>query len=218
MKDMLKNELEDIKISYGLLIDGIEIFETKLKENFIPYYSIKGDMDKVTEAAKLVNNVKEHLEEINALREKWRKLIKEDYSEDEMEEQEDLIDVKDAVERTKWVIEENNVRIETMRKDGNSSYPNIIPINIFVQVTETILDQFEKYNKNLFKKSGIASLMKEKIIDETNYKKSPDTVVYSVVKVLLKENLLRRNQNYKSIYTLNKQPSEIREWLGTHIK
>jgi hypothetical protein len=105
-----------------------------------------------------------------------------------------------------------------MRKDGNSSYPNIIPIKIFLQTTDTILDQFEKYNKTFFKKSGIASLMKEKIVNDTNYKKSPDTVVYSVVKVLLKENLLRRNQNYKSIYTLNKKPSEIREWLRSNIK
>lgn len=105
-----------------------------------------------------------------------------------------------------------------MRKDGNSSYPNIIPKDIFIYTTETILDQFEKYNKTFFKKSGIASLMKEKIIDNTNYKKSPDTVVYSIVKVLLKENILKRNQNYKSIYTLNMNPDEIRKWLDYHIK
>ncbi|MDK2934619.1 MAG: hypothetical protein PWP27_2429 [Clostridiales bacterium] len=199
VNEMLKSELEDVKVSYGLLIDGIEIFETKLKENYIPYYSIKGEMDKVTEAASLVSAVKLHLKEINALREKWKALVKEDITEEEIEEQEDLSDAKDAVERTNWVIDEDNIRIETMRKDGNSSYPNIIPIKIFLQTTDTILDQFEKYNKTFFKKSGIASLMKEKIVNDTNYKKSPDTVVYSVVKVLLKENLLRRNQNYSNI-------------------
>jgi hypothetical protein len=112
----------------------------------------------------------------------------------------------------------DNIRIETMRRDGNSVYPNIIPIEIFVCIIDAILDQFEKYNKTIFKKASIASLMKEEINNETNYKKSPDTVVYSVIKVLLKENILKRNQNYKSIYTLNMDPDKIRKWYNDNLK
>lgn len=217
MKEMLKSELEDIKTSYELLIDGIEIFETKIKENYIPYYSIKGDMNKVIEGAKVIDDVKRHLEEITKLNKLWKSIINEDDDIEEMEEQDDTNDIREAVERTTWSIEDDNIRIETIRKDGNSSYPNIIPKHIFNETTMAILDQFDRYNKSFFKKSGISVLMKDRIINDTNYKKSPDTVVYSVIKVLLKENLLKRNKNYKSIYTLNKESIEVKDWLKYNI-
>ena len=35
MNDMLKNELDDIRVSYELLIDGIEILEIKIREECI---------------------------------------------------------------------------------------------------------------------------------------------------------------------------------------
>ncbi|WP_413828437.1 hypothetical protein [Methanobrevibacter sp. UBA46] len=215
MNDMLKNELDDIRVSYELLIDGIEILEIKIREEYIPKCSIDNEMHKVIEAANLNEQLKLYLKDILALRDKWKSLVNEDnIYDEEQDEQND----KDAVDRTSWSIENNNIRIETIRKDGNSVYPNIIPIEIFVCIIDTILDQFEKYNKTIFKKASIASLMKEKIINETNYKKSPDTVVYSVIKVLLKENILKRNQNYKSIYTLNINPDEIRKWYNNNLK
>ncbi|MDD2493618.1 MAG: hypothetical protein PHE29_00315 [Tissierellia bacterium] len=215
MNDMLKNELGDIRVSYELLIDGIEILEIKIREEYIPKCSLDGEMYKVVEAANLTEQLKLYLEDILALKNKWKALVNEDnIYDEEQEEQND----KDAVDRTSWSIENENIRIETMRKDGNSVYPNILPIEVFVCIIETILDQFEKYNKTIFKKASIASLLKEKIINETNYKKSPDTVVYSVIKVLLRENILKRNQNYKSIYTLNMHPDEIRKWYNDNLK
>lgn len=218
MNDLLKNELEDIRVSYELLIDGIEILETKIMEEYIPKCSKNAEMNKVVEGVNLIDQIKLHLQDILVLRDTWKALFKEDNAANEEQEEQEEQNVKDVVNRTSWAIEDDNIRIETLRKDGNSSYPNIIPKDIFIYTTETILDQFEKYNKTFFKKSGIASIMKEKIIDNTNYKKSPDTVVYSIVKVLIKENILKRNQNYKSIYTLNMNPDEIRKWLDYYIK
>ncbi len=217
MKDMLKSELDDIKTSYELLIDGIEIFEAKIRENYIPYFSMKGDMERVKEGAKITEEIRQHMEKLQKLNEYWRSIIKAELSAEEVEEQEDINDSKEAVDRTSWHIEDDNIRIETVRKDGNSSYPNIIPRHIFKDITMSILDQFEKYDKKFFKKSGISVLMKDKIIADTNYKKSPDTVVYSVIKVLLKEDILKRNKNYKSIYTLDMNSKEVREWVKSNI-
>jgi len=217
MKDMLRSELDDIKTSYELLIDGLEIFEAKIRENYIPYFSMSGDMEKVKEGAEITGEVRQHIEKLQKLNEEWKGVIKIELNPEESEEQEDMNDSKEAVERTSWHIEDDNIRIETVRKDGNSSYPNIIPRHIFKDITISILDQFDKYDKQFFKKSGIAALMKEKIVADTNYKKSPDTVVYSVIKVLLKENILKRNKNYKSIYTLDMSSQEVREWVGNNI-
>jgi hypothetical protein len=56
--------------------------------------------------------------------------------------------------------------------------------------------------------------LNDKIIQETNYKKSPKTLVYSVIKVLIKENILENKENYKRMYVLKESPEYILKWLG----
>lgn len=48
---------------------------------------------------------------------------------------------------------------------------------------------------------------------ETNYKKSPKTLVYSVIKILIKEDILENKENYKRVYVLKKSPEYISKWL-----
>jgi len=215
---MLKREIEDIKDSYELLIEGIEVFDAKIKENYIPYISIQGEMDKVKKTAEFTEKIESHLKDLEVVKTIWEALIKEELEYNNVADQEDEnLEVMEAIERTSWFAEDDFIRIETVRKDGKSSYPNIIPKHIFSEVTLCMVDQFVKYNKTFFKKTGIATLMKDRIIAETNYKKSPSTVVYSIIKVLLKENVLKRNQSSKRIYSLNLEPDDIENWLKANI-
>ena len=52
---------------------------------------------------------------------------------------------------------------------------------MFEEIVKTIIDQFVRYNKDYIKTSTIFSLLSDKIIQETNYKKSPKTLVYNVI-------------------------------------
>mgnify|MGYP000954062502 CR=1 FL=1 len=54
-------------------------------------------------------------------------------------------------DRTTWKRENENIRIETVRPDKSSSYPNIIPVHIFGEIVKTIIDQFVRYNKDYIK-------------------------------------------------------------------
>jgi len=128
-------------------------------------------------------------------------------------EEENEKDIKDVAERTTWKKENENIRIETVRPDRSSSYPNIIPVHIFEEIVKTIIDQFVRYNKDYIKTSTIFSLLNDKIIQETNYKKSPKTLVYSVIKILIKEDILENKENYKRVYVLKKSPEYILKWL-----
>ena len=69
------------------------------------------------------------------------------------------------------------------------------------------------YNKDYIKTSTISSLLNDKIMQETNYKKSPKTLVYSVIKILIKEDILENKENYKRVYILKKSPEYISKWL-----
>ena len=52
-----------------------------------------------------------------------------------------------------------------------------------------------------------------KLFKKTNYKKSPKTLVYSVIKVLIKEDVLENKENYKRMYVLRKSPEQVLKWL-----
>lgn len=214
MIDMLRNEIEDVKTAYEMLLDGIENLEGGIREKCIPNYSKKGDMAKVIESTNIVNELNSHLDNIHELNKKWKKIMNTKSDEDELEETRDEKDIIEVTERTTWMIENNIIRIETMRPDGSSSYPNVLPVNVFIEVVNTILDQFTRYNKSFIKTSTISTLMKDKIIEETNYKKSPKTLIYSIFKVLLKEEILTTKDNSKRIYTLYKDPNRIKTWLS----
>ena len=218
MSNLLEKELDDIKASYDLLIEGIEMFEIKLRERYIPHYSHSNNMARVIAGAKLIDELNDHVNELNGMHEKWRKLISGKLEENATtifeEETNDHLGVE---ERTNWFIEDNLVRVETIRKDGETKYPNIIPKAVFGKIVKCILNELTNKKQEYISKSAIGKMMRDQIISETNYKKSPDTVVYSVIKVLLKEEILKKSESHQRIYLLNVPNEAAVDWLSKHF-
>lgn len=52
-------------------------------EEYIPKYSKNAEMNKVVEGVNLIEQIKLHLQDILALRDKWKVLVKEDNTADE---------------------------------------------------------------------------------------------------------------------------------------
>lgn len=219
MDTILKNEIEDISASYDLLEDSLENLKNKILQEYIPDCSRNGKVDEIQNALQIFEKIKSHGDELAKLKKSCKQIfenyiINDNEEEDNEElEEENEKNIKDVVDRTTWKRENDNIRIETVRPDGSSSYPNIIPVHIFEEVVKTVIDQFVRYNKDYIKTSTISSLLNNKIIQETNYKKSPKTLVYSVIKILIKENILENKENYKRMYVLNKSPEYISRWL-----
>jgi hypothetical protein len=215
---IVKKEIEDISASYDLLEDSLENLKNKILQEYIPDCSKNDQVEEIRNALQILEQVKSYIEELAKLRNSYNQVfgsyIHSNNEEDNEEiEEESEKDIKDVADRTTWKKENENIRIETTRSDGSSSYPNIIPIHIFEEIVKTIVDQFVRYNKDYIKTSTISALLNDKIMQETNYKKSPKTLVYSVIKVLIKEDILENKENYKRMYVLKKSPEYISKWL-----
>ncbi|AST58061.1 SMC domain protein [Thermoanaerobacterium thermosaccharolyticum] len=218
MNTIVKKEIEDISASYDLLEDSLENLKNKILQEYIPDCSKNDQVEEIRNALQILEQVKSHMEELAKLRNSYNQVfgsyIHSNNEEDNEEiEEESEKDIKDVADRTTWKRENENIRIETTRPDGSSSYPNIIPVHIFEEIVKTIVDQFVRYNKDYIKTSTISALLNDKIMQETNYKKSPKTLVYSVIKILIKEDILENKENYKRMYVLKKSPEYISKWL-----
>lgn len=218
MNTVIKKEIEDISASYDLLEDSLENLKNKILQEYIPDCSKNDQVEEIRNALQILEQVKSHMEELAKLRNSYNQVfgsyIHSNNEEDNEEiEEESEKDIKDVADRTTWKRENENIRIETTRPDGSSSYPNIIPVHIFEEIVKTIVDQFVRYNKDYIKTSTISALLNDKIMQETNYKKSPKTLVYSVIKILIKEDILENKENYKRVYVLKKSPEYILKWL-----
>ncbi|SNX54483.1 hypothetical protein [Thermoanaerobacterium sp. RBIITD] len=218
MNTVIKKEIEDISASYDLLEDSLENLKNKILQEYIPDCSKNDQVEEIRNALQILEQVKSHMEELAKLRNSYNQVfgsyIHSNNEEDNEEiEEESEKDIKDVADRTTWKKENENIRIETTRPDGSSSYPNIIPVHIFEEIVKTIVDQFVRYNKDYIKTSTISALLNDKIMQETNYKKSPKTLVYSVIKVMIKENILENKDNYKRMYVLKESPEYILSWL-----
>ncbi|MGF7401196.1 hypothetical protein PQ744_12510 [Thermoanaerobacterium thermosaccharolyticum] len=218
MNTVIKKEIEDISASYDLLEDSLENLKNKILQEYIPDCSKNDQVEEIWNALQILGQVKSHMEELAKLRNSYNQVfgsyIHSNNEEDNEEiEEESEKDIKDVADRTTWKRENENIRIETTRPDGSSSYPNIIPVHIFEEIVKTIVDQFVRYNKDYIKTATISSLLNDKIMQETNYKKSPKTLVYSVIKILIKEDILENKENYKRVYILKKSPEYILKWL-----
>ncbi|HOL22941.1 MAG TPA: hypothetical protein PLQ41_08850 [bacterium] len=218
MNTVFKKEIEDISASYDLLEDSLENLKNKILQEYIPDCSKNGQVEEIQNALQVLKQVESHMNELAKLRNTYNQVFESYiYSNNEEDteeiEEENEKDIKDVAERTTWKKENKNIRIETVRPDRSSSYPNIIPVHIFEEIVKTIIDQFVRYNKDYIKTSTISSLLNDKIMQETNYKKSPKTLVYSVIKILIKEDILENKENYKRVYVLKKSPEYILKWL-----
>ena len=218
MNTVFKKEIEDISASYDLLEDSLENLKNKILQEYIPDCSKNGQVEEIQNALQVLKQVESHMNELAKLRNTYNQVFESYiYSNNEEDteeiEEENEKDIKDVAERTTWKKENKNIRIETVRPDRSSSYPNIIPVHIFEEIVKTIIDQFVRYNKDYIKTSTISSLLNDKIMQETNYKKSPKTLVYSVIKILIKEDILENKENYKRVYILKKSPEYISKWL-----
>lgn len=218
MNTVFKKEIEDISASYDLLEDSLENLKNKILQEYIPDCSKNGQVEEIQNALQVLKQVESHMNEFAKLRNSYNQAfgsyIYSNNGEDTEEiEEENEKDIKDVADRTTWKRENENIRIETVRPDKSSSYPNIIPVHIFEEIVRTIIDQFVRYNKDYIKTSTISSLLNDKIMQETNYKKSPKTLVYSVIKILIKEDILENKENYKRVYILKKSPEYILKWL-----
>lgn len=216
-----QKEIEDINTSYDLLEDSLESFKNKILQEYIPKFSRNENIDEIRNTLQIVEQVKKYLNELEKLRKSYNEIFsyyiqknREVDEEDVEENEENEKDIKDVADRTTWKKENENIRVETIRPDGSSSYNNIIPVHIFDEIVRTIVDQFIRYSKDYIKTSTISSLMNDKIIQETNYKKSPKTLIYSVIKVLIKENILENKENCKRMYILKQSPEYVMKWLS----
>lgn len=136
MNTVFKKEIEDISASYDLLEDSLENLKNKILQEYIPDCSKNGQVEEIQNALQVLKQVENHMNELVKLRNSYNQVfgsyICSNNEEDTEEiEEENEKDIKDVADRTTWKRENENIRIETVRPDKSSSYPNIIPVHCF---------------------------------------------------------------------------------------
>lgn len=214
--EYLKREVDEVNAAFELLKDSYDSIIHKIQTCYIPQFSQEGNINEVIYLGNLAKNIKKHTDTLQEEYTYWRKLVGfQTIEEDEIES--NSSNEKSVLDRTTWRVENGNIKIETTRQDNSGTYQNTIPNSIFIDVVRSIVEQSSRYKKDSIRTSNITALLSDRIIQETSYKKSPNTVVYNVIKIMLKENLIKAKEESKRLYELCVNPRIIERWIKEKI-
>lgn len=112
--------------------------------------------------------------------------------------------------RTTCEINKGAVRIETERNESGTPYSNIVPLDLFKEISLTAIKLIQQ--NGFVKTSNVVDLLANEIVERSDYKKSPRVPVYLTFKILLKNNILQLDENNSHKYLLGSKPNPIR-WI-----
>lgn len=124
-----------------------------------------------------------------------------------IEEREGNLGVHD---RTNWWISDGTIKIETKRMEG-SPYSNVIPIELFQEIAKTAVEFL--YRRKFVKTSDVLKLLQDDIVANSDYKKTPRIPVYATFKVLVKEKLLKVDDNNSHKYIAVTSKDNFLKWI-----
>lgn len=208
MDTIFQKELMNIGAAYDLLQDSLESLKKKILQDYIPECSKSGKIEEIQDALQMFQQVESHINDIIKLRTNYSKMLGNIDVQDKNNR-----DIKNTAARTTWAKEDEYIRVTTTRPDGKSNYTNLIPISVFEEIVETILNRFVTSGHNSIDVSIIYKLLNDKVKQKTTYKKASRTLIYSVIKILVKEDILENKEDARRIYVLKKSPSDVEQWL-----
>ena len=195
------------------IIEAFEFLEDVLREregsimDLIADLAKSRDLTKIQTESKKVEKVKDLLNKVAELKYQWQGIFV-DFKENGNE-----IDDKDAVhERTDWKVSNGHIKIETKRPDG-PPYSNVFPLSLLIEITKVAIDFIER-NKYV-KTADVLNVLENKIISESDYKKTPRLPVYATFKVLIKENIFKIDENNSHKYLLNTPKNNVTAWINS---
>jgi hypothetical protein len=123
-----------------------------------------------------------------------------------------------------WHIDVSNNTVRLIyNPPSGPRYTNLIPIPLFKHIVNSIVEQFDKFDKETITVKQLAEMHKEKIINESSYKMTPETVPRKVFDVLKKEMLLTNIENDTEIlnrgeFKLVTNTQAIKQWLNENFE
>jgi hypothetical protein len=203
-----KNENEnEITETFEKLECALKEREDFMMDN-IAEFALSRDLEKLQIESKKVEKTKEFLNKVIELKYQWQNTSSEDRVNRVVDENSE----KDAVcERTDWKISNEHIKIETKRQDG-PPYSNVFPISLFKEIIKVALDFIDR-NKYV-KTADVLKVLENRIISESDYKKTPRLPVYASFKVLVKENLFKVDENNSHKYLLNTDKNHVISWMN----
>lgn len=122
--------------------------------------------------------------------------------------------LNDVADRTSWKKANDSIRVETSRVDG-PAYSNAFPLTVFKKIAKSAYD-FAQQN-GYVKTSDVFNALKNEIIANSDYKRAPRMPIYATFKVLVKENLLKIDENNSHKYLQTTTKDDLDHWLNSIV-
>ncbi|MDD4592056.1 MAG: hypothetical protein PHG06_16785 [Parabacteroides sp.] len=164
-----------------------------------------GDIKKIRFLANQVERVEDFLKRIKELEYDWN-VIMRDTTDKEMviETQVNQVgkqsDQTPGEENMKLSIMGDILKVETVSSDGRM-LSNRIPIPLFRQIISTAVQYIDK--QGYVKVSEVLGDLKEDIIEQSNYKKSPRIPIYVIFKLATNKNIFKVSEKNSHHYELD---------------
>ncbi|MEW5067913.1 hypothetical protein ABVK62_09050 [Bacillus subtilis] len=197
-------EQENVLEAFVALAESIQAEEEKIADKIGDYAKAK-DWDAVTKESERGQRMKQLEQQVLALKEEYTRISLID------EIGEGNAEPLTAIERTKWELQGDKIRVET--ETGGTPYSNVIPVSLFKEIANCALYLIEQ--SEFVKTSEVFKIMSNKIINQSAYKKAPKLPVYVTFKVLAKEGLFKTLENNSRKYELGSSKAKIEDWLNT---
>ncbi|WP_350345067.1 hypothetical protein PRVXT_001522 [Proteinivorax tanatarense] len=187
MKDFNKEDLEDI-------------LKQLVSMRTIEVNKIKGNMDNTNDLTSFLSDCQKKILHLERAIQHYHQFLREWMLYSTGEKVED----DEPSKRTSWTIHNNIITIAIRRP--NSKYATTIrfPVSLAREIVNFIFE-FVDENK-VIKRSDILKKFEREIIEQTTYNSnSSGQVVYALILVLLKEDVLKASKNNKREYVLKER-------------
>ncbi|MDD4592031.1 MAG: hypothetical protein PHG06_16655 [Parabacteroides sp.] len=190
--------------SFANLITSINQDKSSLLQQ-IQTKAVNGDIRGIRTLANQVERIEDFLKRIMELENDWNIIMgdKEDKGKEEQLQQNEegkQSGQTPSEESMKVLAIGDILRVETFGSDGRM-FSNRIPIPLFRQIMSTTLKFIDK--QYYVKVSDVLEELKEEIIDQSNYKKSPRIPIYIAFKMLEYKNIFKVSEKNSHHYELD---------------
>lgn len=195
----------DVSVNLESLYSAVKQCEEALLSSASQHLKDK-NLELITAQIKTAQKVSTFTATVKQLTKEWRHL-----STDILQKLDSSIKIGGIDERTDWIVRDGVVKIETKRHEGNP-YSNIIPIPLFERIASVAFGI--ALNQKFVKTTSVLDLLEEDIITQSEYKKTPRTLVYSTFLVLQKEQVLKKDDQNSHKYVPAVSEEGFNQWLN----
>jgi uncharacterized protein YutE (UPF0331/DUF86 family) len=181
----------------------------------IASYAVDRNFDMITRRSTTVKSVQEYKARVKSLQAGWGEVP---WGCEVVEPCTPYMgpDTHSFSDRTEYKVVGGNVKVETYKNSGGIAYTNLIPLDIFIDIATNTLNYIDM--NGYTKTTDVLRILEKKIIEETDYKRTPRAPVYATFRVLVKDGILQVDEKNSHKYLLKSSKEDFQKWMSQFVE